>query len=164
MFQSAALAVSDNPCEVLITRVFDAPRELVFRTWTEPAHVARWWLPPGFTATECEIDLRVGGRFFLSMRSPEGDDYPCEGIYEEITPPARLIYRGIDDDRHACGSGLPPRGRVTVSFVEQGSQTRLSLHARFASARAREEAMAMGFDSSWQGALSGFAAYLQQLS
>lgn len=153
----------DIASEVLITRLLDAPRELVFRCWTEPEHAARWWLPPGFSATACEIDLRVGGRFYIGMRSPQGEDYPCEGIYEEILPPERLVYRGMDDDRHACGSGLPPRGRVTVLFGGQGGQTRLSIHARFSSPQARAAAMAMGFDSSWQGALAGFAAYLRQL-
>ncbi|PLK49692.1 SRPBCC domain-containing protein [Uliginosibacterium sp. TH139] len=153
----------DSASEVLITRLLDAPRELVFRCWTEPEHAARWWLPPSFSATACEIDLRVGGRFYIGMRSPQGEDYPCEGVYEEILPPERLVYRGMDDDRHACGSGLPPRGRVTVLFGVQGGQTRLSIHARFSSPQARAAAMAMGFDSSWQGALAGFAIYLRQL-
>jgi uncharacterized protein YndB with AHSA1/START domain len=154
---------ADDLCDVIIARVFDAPRELVFRLWTEPAHVARWWLPPGFSVTACEIDLRVGGRFYVGMRSPQGEDYPCEGIYEEIVTPERLVYCGMDDERHACGSGLPPRGRVTVRFVEQGAQTRLSIHAFFSSALARDAAMAMGFDASWHAALGGLLAYLQHL-
>lgn len=156
-------ASADSLCDAVITRVLDAPRELVFRCWTEPAHVARWWLPPGFSPAGCEIDLRVGGRFFLAMRSPQGENFPCEGVYEEIVPPELLVFQGLGDEHHACGSGLPPRGRVRVHFAEQGAQTRLTIHARFSSAQAREAAMAMGFDTSWQGALEGFAAYLVSL-
>lgn len=153
----------DADTEVLITRVLDAPRELVFRTWTEAAHIARWWLPPGFTNTACEVDLRVGGRFYIGMRSPDGIDYPCEGHYEEITPHERLVFRGTGHDGHPCGSGVPPRSRVTVSFVEQGTQTRLTIRASFVSQEMREAARAEGFETSWQGALEGFAAYLDSL-
>ena len=144
--------------------MLDAPRDLVFRTWTEAAHIARWWLPPGFANTACEIDLRVGGRMYIGMRSPDGVDYPCEALFEEITPSERLVFQGLGSDTHPCGSGVPPGSRVTVNFVEQGQQTRLTIRASFSTPQLCAAARDHGFEPSWQGALHGFAAYLQHLA
>ncbi|GAA5163188.1 SRPBCC family protein [Viridibacterium curvum] len=154
----SAIPLSD--CEIVITRTFDAPPSLVFRTWTEPEHVKRWWLPPGFTSGGCEIDLRVGGMFRMNMLSPDGESYPCEGFYEEISPPERLVYQGMQDNRHACGSGLPPYGRVIVTFVEQGAGTRLTIRAQLQSPEACAEADAAGFGTSWNASLAGLADYI----
>ena len=71
---------------VVITRVFDAPRELVWRAWTECERLMRWWGPKGFTTPFCKIDLRAGGVYRNSMRSPEGKDYWSTGTYREIVP------------------------------------------------------------------------------
>ena len=73
--------------EVVITRVFDAPRALVFKAWTDPKHIARWWGPMGFTNPICELDARVGGAWRIVMRSPTGIEYPCGGVYREIVRP-----------------------------------------------------------------------------
>lgn len=153
-----AIPVSD--CEILITRTFDAPPSLVFRAWTEPEHVTRWWLPPGFRSAGCEIDLRVGGFFRMNMLGPDGVSYPCEGYYEEIDPPSRLVYRGMQDNRHACGSGLPPHGRVIVSFVEQGRGTQLTIRAQLHSPEACAEANAAGYATSWTASLGTLADYI----
>src|SRR5687767_7564343 len=77
--------------EVVITRVFDAPRELVFKAWTEPEHFMRWWGPRGFTAPVCNIDARPGGVFHCCMRSPEGQDFWSKGTYREVVPPERIV-------------------------------------------------------------------------
>jgi len=158
------LPTQPSDTEVLISRMLDAPRDLVFRTWTEAAHIARWWLPPGFANTACEIDLRVGGRMYIGMRSPDGVDYPCEALFEEITPSERLVFQGLGSDTHPCGSGVPPGSRVTVNFVEQGQQTRLTIRASFSTPQLCAAARDHGFEPSWQGALHGFAAYLQHLA
>jgi len=78
--------------ELVITRTFDAPRELVWQAWTEPDRLMRWWGPKGFTAPVCTVDLRVGGRYLSCMRSPEGQDYWSTGVYQELVAPARLVY------------------------------------------------------------------------
>ncbi|MEN3110752.1 SRPBCC domain-containing protein [Uliginosibacterium paludis] len=148
--------------ELVISRLLDAPREQVFRCWIDPAHLARWWLPPGFTNTACEVDPRPGGVLRLGMRSPDGQDYPCEGVFEEVTPPERLVFRGTGPATHPCGSGLPPHSRVTVSLAEEDGRTRLTLHTRFPSPQALAAARSHGFESSWLGALEGFAHYLRQ--
>jgi uncharacterized protein YndB with AHSA1/START domain len=77
--------------ELVITRVFDAPRELVFKMWTEPKRCKKWWGPKVFTSPVVKIDLRVGGRYLNCMRSPEGKDYWSTGIYREIIPMKRLV-------------------------------------------------------------------------
>jgi uncharacterized protein YndB with AHSA1/START domain len=84
--------------EVVITRVFDAPRSLVFKAWTDPEHMARWWGPTGFTNTICELDARVGGAWRIVMRSPAGIEYPCGGVYRGIVEPERLVFTNIATD------------------------------------------------------------------
>ncbi|MGH2436869.1 MAG: SRPBCC domain-containing protein, partial [bacterium] len=77
--------------ELVITRDFDAPRELVWKAWTEPEHFKSWMGPKGFTTPVCKIDLRVGGEYLYSMRSPEGQDFWSKGVFREIAPPERLV-------------------------------------------------------------------------
>src|ERR1700740_1278719 len=93
-------ATQDKPAEreIVITRVFDAPREAVFKAWTDAKELAQWWGPKGFTNPVCEIDARVGGAIRIHMRSPDGTVYPMKGEFREIVPPERLglthIYAG----------------------------------------------------------------------
>ena len=77
--------------ELVITRVFDAPRALVFKAWTEPDRLVRWWGPQGFTTPFCTMDLRPGGAVRFCMRSPEGTDHWLQGVYREIVAPERLV-------------------------------------------------------------------------
>jgi uncharacterized protein YndB with AHSA1/START domain len=77
--------------ELVITRVFDAPRELVFEAWTEPEHFVRWWGPKGYTTPFCKIDLRPGGVVHHCMRSPEGREVWTKGIFREIVVPERIV-------------------------------------------------------------------------
>ncbi len=121
---TSAAAVADER-ELVITRVFDAPRSLVFKTWTQPEHLARWWGPQGFTIVSCEMDVRPGGGWRRCMRSPEGTLHTKRGVYREIVVPERLVFTYADVD--AAGRA-GPETLVTVSFAEQGGKTRLTLH------------------------------------
>src|ERR1700739_5045499 len=96
--------------EVIITRIFDAPRELVFKAWTDPKHVAQWWGPKGFTNPVCELDVRVGGAIRIHMRSPDGSVYPMKGEFREIVPPERLRFTHIARD----AARKPPLRRRTT--------------------------------------------------
>src|SRR5258706_14413299 len=78
--------------ELVITRIFDAPRRLVFQAWNEPERVAQWWGPQGFTTISCQMDIRPGGAFRFGMRSPEGVDYWKRGVYREIVEPERVVF------------------------------------------------------------------------
>jgi uncharacterized protein YndB with AHSA1/START domain len=76
---------------MVITRIFDAPRELVWKAWTDPQYVMQWWGPKGFTAPICKIDFRVGGKFLCCMRSPDGQEGWNAGEYHEIVPYERIV-------------------------------------------------------------------------
>ncbi len=122
--------------EILITRVFDAPRELVFKAWTDPGMLMRWWGPKSFTAPHCAIDLRVGGKYLFCMRSPEGQDYWSTGVYREIVPPERLVMTDSFADadgnvvpatHYGMGADIPLELHVTVTFEEFEGKTRMTL-------------------------------------
>jgi uncharacterized protein YndB with AHSA1/START domain len=123
--------------ELVITRIFDAPRSLVFRAWTEPDRAARWWGPQSFVTTYCNMDVRPGGAFRVCMRSPEGAEYWKQGIYREVIEPERLVFTFAWED----AEGKPGHQTlVTVTFAELGSKTKLTLHqALFESVATRDE-------------------------
>ena len=76
---------------MVVTRVFDAPRELVWKAWTDPKYVMQWWGPKGFTSPVCKMDFRVGGKFLCSMRSPDGQEFWNAGEYHEIVPYEKIV-------------------------------------------------------------------------
>ncbi|MFT4172622.1 MAG: SRPBCC domain-containing protein [Rhodocyclaceae bacterium] len=149
--------------EIILSRELDAPRTLVFEAWSRPEHIVHWWGPHGFTNGHCEVDLRAGGRFRLDMTGPDGNRYRCEGIYEEVSRPERIVYRGMADDRHPCGAGLPPHSRVTVSFDElpQG-RTRLTVLARLPNAEARAATIGGGFEAGWRDSFERLDQHLHK--
>ena len=120
--------------EILIIRVFDAPRELVFQAWTNPEHVAQWWGPNGFTNTIHEMDVRPGGVWRLTMHGPDGVDYPNKIVFIEVVKPERLVYTHGGDE----GDESEPF-HVTVTFDEHGGKTTLALRSLFASAAERDK-------------------------
>lgn len=138
---------------LVITRVFDAPRRLVFKAWTEPEHAARWWGPQGFTTLSCEMDVRPGGIWRRCMRSPEGTLCIKRGVYREVVPPERLVFTYADED---ADGGLGHETLVTVTFAEQGEKTKLTLHqAVFDTVAARD-----AHEGGWTSCLERFAEYL----
>lgn len=113
--------------QLVINRVFDAPRELVFEAWTDPKHLAQWWGPKGFTNTVHDIDIRPGGVWRYVMHGPDGVDYYNKIVYIEVVNPERLVYShggGDEDDSF----------QVTVTFAEQGGKTKLTMRMLFKSA------------------------------
>jgi uncharacterized protein YndB with AHSA1/START domain len=119
--------------ELVFTRVFDAPRELVFQAWTDPKHVPQWWGPNGFTTTIHEMDVRPGGVWRFIMHGPDGVDYKNRIVYLEVAKPERLVYKHDPEE-----GSEPVNHQVTVIFVEEGDKTRLTMHMLFPSAAARE--------------------------
>jgi uncharacterized protein YndB with AHSA1/START domain len=113
--------------EITITRIFDAPRSLVFKAWTDARMLAQWWGPKGFTNPVCEFDARVGGAIRIHMRTPDGTVYPMDGEIREIVPPERLVFtnNALDDKGHRIIEGF-----TTVTFAEEGGKTKLTLHTR----------------------------------
>ena len=123
--------------ELVITRIFDAPLELVWNAWTNPEHFKRWWGPKDFTCPFCEMDFRVGGRYLNCMRSPVGQDYWSTGVYREIIPMERIVFTDSFADEkgnivpathYGLSSDFPLEMLVTVTFEEFEGKTKLTLH------------------------------------
>src|SRR4051812_13500037 len=115
--------------EIATTRVFDAPRDLVFDAWTDPQHVAQWWGPNGFTTTTQSMDVRPGGEWIFIMHGPDGTDYKNHIVYREVVRPERLVYD------HVSG----PLFRATVVLEAEGEKTRLSMQMVFETAELRNQ-------------------------
>lgn len=122
--------------ELVVTRILDAPRELVFKAWTDPQHLVHWWGPKGFTITVREIDVRQGGVWRFILHGPDGTDHENKITYIEIVEPERLIY--IHGGETADES---EQFRVTVAFADQGGRTTLTIRMVFASTAARDKAI-----------------------
>lgn len=138
---------------LVISRLFDAPRSLVFKAWTEAERVARWWGPQGFTTQYCQMDIREGGSFRLCMRSPEGTNHWKRGVYREIVAPERIIFTFAWED----AAGTPGHETlVTVRFEAVGDKTRLTLHQEVFETAERCDEHRIG----WTSCLQRFAGYL----
>lgn len=138
---------------LVIDRLFDAPRALVFRVWTAPEHLARWWAPQGFDLLETRMEVRPGGAWFRRMRSPEGSEHVKRGVYREVVPPERLVFTYADEEDGAFG----PETLVTVRFAEEGSGTRLTLRQEVFTTVALRDGHGFG----WRSALDRLADYLE---
>ena len=123
--------------ELVIVRVFDAARARVWKAWTEPERLKRWWGPRTFTAPVAKIDLRVGGAFLYCMRQPDGKDIWGTGVYREIVPLKRIVYTDSFADEkgnvvpatyYGMSRDFPLEMQVTVTFEDQDGKTKLTLH------------------------------------
>jgi uncharacterized protein YndB with AHSA1/START domain len=110
--------------EIVTTRVLNAPRELVFKAWTDPDQLVHWWGPKGFTNTFHEFDMRPGGIWRFVMHGPDGVDYQNKSVFVEVVNPERIVFD------HVSG----PRFQVVVTFAEQAGKTTLTFRMRFESA------------------------------
>jgi len=132
--EKSSIDLKTDPRSIVGTRVFDAPRELVFSAFTDPKHLAQWWGPTGFTTTTHSFDFRVGGVWRFVMHGPDGRDYQNRVIYEEIVRPERLVYRHTGDE-----DVEPVQFSQTLTFEDLGnSKTRLIWHGVFPSAAERD--------------------------
>jgi uncharacterized protein YndB with AHSA1/START domain len=145
--------------ELVLTRVFDAPRALVFKMWTDPKHLAEWWGPKGFTNPVCEVDLKPGGAFRIVMRAPDGAEYPMKGVFREIVPPSRLVFTNIavDKDGHPIIDGL-----TTVTFAEEGGKTKLTLQTRGVAVVDYAAAYLQGMEAGWTQSLEKLEALVRR--
>ena len=133
MDAKSSIDLDTDPRSIIGSRLFDAPRELVFSAFTDPKHLARWWGPNGFTTTTRNFEFRPGGVWRFVMHGPDGRDYQNRITYEEIARPERIVYR------HDGGEDVEPvQFSQTLTFEDIGrSRTRLTWHGRFPSAEER---------------------------
>lgn len=120
--------------ELVVSRFFNAPRELVFKAFVDPLHIAEWWGPKGFTTTIHEMDVRPAGIWRFIMHGPDGTDYPNRITYVEITPPERLVYDHGDDKENDPGIF-----RAIITFENVNGKTKLTMRSVFATKAQRDE-------------------------
>ena len=148
-----------NERTLRIARVFDAPRERVFATWTKAEQLAHWFGPANFGVHSCEVDARPGGVFRLCMRSPEGKDYWVRGVYREIVPPEYLVIVCAADDENGVER---LECVIDVSFAAQGGKTKLMLNTTARGESPETAAMLSGMEQGWQGSLERLQPALQR--
>jgi len=143
--------------ELVLTRVIDAPRELVFKAWTDPKQVAQWWGPRGFSNPVCELDLRPGGAIRIHMRGPDGTVYPMTGVYNEVVEPERLVFTSaaLDEKGHPMFEVL-----TTVTFAEQGGKTKQTMRARVIKITPQAAPYIAGMEQGWTQSLERLTAYM----
>jgi uncharacterized protein YndB with AHSA1/START domain len=149
---SARTATPENYGErtITLTRTYDAPRDLVWRAWTDAKHLANWFGPRGFTSSVPELDVRVGGALRIVMHGPDGNDYPMKGVFREVVAPERLKFSNIAVDKD--GNHLL-EGETTVILEEQGGKTRLTLHAQAVGRVPMAPQMLAGMEAGWSQSL-----------
>ena len=153
--------------ELVLTRVFDAPRDLVFKAWTEADRLAKWWGPKGFKVGITKLDLRPGGTFHYSMRSPNGDEMWGRFVYREITPPERIVFVNSFSDekggitRHPMSATWPLEVLNTLTFDEHGGKTTITLKGHPVNA---SEAELKTFHEGTKSMQQGFKGTFDQLA
>ena len=137
----------ENDRELVLTRLVDVAPEKLYRCWTEPALLMQWFAPAPFTTPSAELDVRAGGANRITMRSPEGQDMPNEGVYLEVVPNEKLVFTD------AFAAGWRPAGKpfmaVEPTFAREGDKTRYTARVRHWTVEACEQHVAMGFHQGW---------------
>jgi uncharacterized protein YndB with AHSA1/START domain len=126
-------------CEIVMTRVFDAPRQMVFDAFSKPELLKRWFGPRGWSLVVCDVDLRVGGTFRFVLRGPDGKDMGMRGVYREITPPDGSVHMESFDD-------YPGEAQVTMVLVEQNGKTTMTATVLYPSREVRDAVIQSGME------------------
>lgn len=160
----------NNLQEFVISRTFDAPRDLVWKVFTEPEHMKQWWGPKGVTVIKSEMDLRPGGSYHYAMRTPDGQTMWGKMVYREITPKSRIVFVNSFSDeaggvtRHPMAPTWPLEMLSIFSFEEQDGKTKFTV--RWSPLNASKEERATFADGhasmnqGWSGTMDQLAAYL----
>lgn len=158
----------DQAAELQITRVFNAPRELVFKAWTEPERLARWWSPRGYSVRVAAFDLRPGGVFHYCQTAPNGQEQWGKFVYREIVAPERLVYVNSFADpqgntvRAPFSADWPLEIMNILTFSEQGGKTTLLMRGGPINPTDAERATFAGMREAVQGGFSGTLAQLDE--
>jgi uncharacterized protein YndB with AHSA1/START domain len=147
--------------ELVLTRLIDAPREKVYRAWTDPALLKQWFAPEPLTTPHAELDVRPGGKNTIVMRSSEGNDMPCSGVYLEVVPNQRLVFTDAYTD--AWQPSHKPFMTVIVTFEDEGGKTRYTARVRHWTTADREAHEKMGFHQGWGQCADQLAALVAKL-
>ncbi|HEX3797691.1 MAG TPA: SRPBCC domain-containing protein [Verrucomicrobiae bacterium] len=160
--------------DFIISREFDAPRELVWKAWTDPKHMAQWWGPHQFTNPVCQMDVRPGGEYRIVMRAPDGTEYPGKGIFHEVVKPERLVMTMDHSELPPAWHDLvnPERDKtkppqldsvMTITFESIGGKTKLTVRSRFESMAIRDAMKKMGMTEGWSQSLERLTDLLKKM-
>lgn len=152
---------------IVLMREFNAPRSLVWKAWTDPVHMAQWWGPEGFTNPVCKMDVRPGGLWHATMRSPDGSfDCPNTFMFDEVVEPERIVFRDVTDyskgwEQH---TDIPRKAVHTVTFEEHDGKTMMRIVTRLATMEDRDEMVKMGFIEGTSQSFDRLIAVVRRLS
>lgn len=149
----------DPKLDLVIEREIDVPVELVWKAWTTPEHLREWFVPKPWTITACELDLRPGGIFSTTMRSPEGQEFPNVGCYLEVTPNERLIF--TDTLLPGYRPSAKPFFTAVLQLARNGSGTRYTAIAIHGNEDTRKSHEKMGFYDGWGTVIDQMVAYIK---
>lgn len=154
------MSTTDDPAQpsnqtLVLERRFDAPRELVFKVWTEPQHLAQWWGPKGYTTPVCELDVRPGGAIRIDMQGSDGVVIPSKGVFIEVTPPERLVFTLTTFEDEVGEPQLEVHN--TVTFEEDDGKTNLTLKAIIMKATAAVSFPLSEMEAGWSQSLDKLA-------
>jgi uncharacterized protein YndB with AHSA1/START domain len=147
--------------ELVLTRIIDAPREKVFRAWTDPELLKKWFAPLPWTTPAAELDVRPGGANLVVMRDPEGNEFPNRGVYLEVVESERLVI--TDAYTRAWEPSGKPFMTVILTFEDDGGKTRYTARARHWTVADREAHEKMGFHEGWGRCTDQLAALVANL-
>lgn len=133
--------------ELVLTRLIDAPREKLYRCWTEPELLKQWFTPRPWTTPVVEMDVRAGGSSHMIFRGPEGQEFPNDGVYLEVIPNQKLVF--TDAYTEAWVPSAKPFMTGTITFEDEGSKTRYRAVVRHWTAEDKIKHQEMGFDEGW---------------
>lgn len=146
--------------EIVMTRVFNAPRRLVFDAHSKPEHVSRWWGLRGSTLSVCEMDFRPGGAWRYVVRGADGTENPFKGVFREIVPPERIVWTFIYDvEPYSVHETIE-----TTAFTEQDGRTTLTTTSLFPSVEVRDGIVAMGLEEGSRETMDRLAEHLQSMA
>ncbi len=160
------LQVSEEQKTVVIERTFDAPRERVWKAWTDQKLLQQWWGPEGVDIPECEVDLRVGGDLYIVMEAGEqmgplkGTRWPMKGSFREIQEPEKLVF--VSTAAEDRDSAPYFETLVTIHFKEQGEKTKMHLTITVTRATTQAEGAIAGMKAGWTQSIDKLGKFLQQ--
>lgn len=147
--------------EIVMTRAFDAPRDLVFEAWTNPEHVRHWWGLRGSTMVLCEADVRPGGSWRYVSTASDGSEVPFTGVYREVTPPERLVYTEIYDVE-PFNSGEP--AVTVVTFTEESGRTLATSTTVYPTKEVRDFVLGTGMEAGAAESYDRLAEHLETMA
>ena len=147
--------------ELVLTRLIDAPREKLYRAWTDPELLKQWFAPLPYTTPHAEMDVRPGGATLVVMRGPDGNEIPCPGVYLEVVPNQRLVF--TDAYTRAWVPSAKPFMTVILTFEDEGGKTRYTARVQHWTVADREAHEKMGFHQGWGQCADQLAALVARL-